>query len=1081
MTRVLLPDRASVGHSQSQKKDNIKINALEPIPGTACGPYGERLVVQVVDELAERTPHRIYATVTKSAHDVDQGFRDITFRNLADAVNLVSWRNQQLFGRNDDFGVIAYLGVSDIRYAFYLFAAIKTGYKLMIPSVRNSLSQHLAVLDEAGCNILYYTVEMETRVQELKKERPLLRTILVESLDHHIGQCTPHYKYEKTWVDARTDPILIAHSSGSTGNPKPTTLTNGVYSTYDNHRKIPSVPGRRIQSYNLLEFEGGGKFFNPFPPFHLAGLFAMTIMPIFYSCTVTLGPPEKPPSGDILSRAMKQLNIRAAWCPPTVIEELVDLPGGFDQASTLDWIMYTGGPLAPRVGDRLCHVTSICQLYGSTETGPHIPLVPLPENWNYFEWHPLLENEMDPMGDGTFEMVVNRDSSLDWIRHLSQAYPSLDVWRTNDLFVQAPNNPNLWRFVGRRDDVLVLSNGEKFNPVNMEGAITGHPLVRGALIAGTARFQACLIIEPLEYDANLSDSEFIDRIWPTVEEANKVGPAHGRIFRSKVMVAKPDKPFKRAGKGTVIRGQTTRLYVDEIDALYNEQANSEGPVLHSWDSTEHIREYVRAAVAWLLPSTQAPHGDDDDIFVLGMDSLQTSELAKTFQRTISPHVGGSSAPKLAPSSIYANPTIGKLSALLFNILHSDGIEASAEEEETDRVAYMAKLVEDYTSYLAANRRPDSPNKLHVAITGTTGSLGTHLLETIVNDPGVGCIYCLNRDRNAQSRHQADFDARDVALDLDALSERIKFMQITVGDANMGLCEADWSMLANKVDIIIHNAWKVDFNHKLPSFKDHLHGLRDILSLTTNSPTKRPHVFFVSSLSTVGNWPNLCKDSNQVPEIVPLDYNFALPMGYAESKLVAERMITEAVASSGAKATILRVGQIAGPLSENGGEWHRTEWLPTLIKTSKALGCLPDSMNMIDWVPVDKLSQIISEIVQHEYKQSPSSLVYNLVNPRQGKWDELVTQIQEAWKPAMTRAVPFQDWLELLNDQRIDLEKFPALRIPEFYQGLAEDAESCEERQVVYATDNGTEVSPTMRQLQPIDGEAMRTWLNQWKF
>ena len=122
-------------------------------------------------------------------------------------------------------------------------------------------------------------------------------------------------------------------------------------------------------------------------------------MPIFYTCTVTMGPPEKPPSGEILSKAMRKLHIRAAWCPPTVIEQLVALPGGFEQAASLDWIMYTGGPLAPAVGDILSKVTDVCQLYGSTETGPHIAMVPLPGNWNYFEWHPLLENEMDPMGE----------------------------------------------------------------------------------------------------------------------------------------------------------------------------------------------------------------------------------------------------------------------------------------------------------------------------------------------------------------------------------------------------------------------------------------------------------------------------------------------------------------------------------------------------------------------------------------------------------------------------------------------------------------------------------------------------------
>lgn len=55
------------------------------------------------------------------------------------------------------------------------------------------------------------------------------------------------------------------------GNPKPTTITNGVYSVYDNHRKIPQVPGRKIQGYTLLDLDGE-RFFNPFPPFHVCDL-----------------------------------------------------------------------------------------------------------------------------------------------------------------------------------------------------------------------------------------------------------------------------------------------------------------------------------------------------------------------------------------------------------------------------------------------------------------------------------------------------------------------------------------------------------------------------------------------------------------------------------------------------------------------------------------------------------------------------------------------------------------------------------------------------------------------------------------
>lgn len=87
----------------------------------------------------------------------------------------------------------------------------------MVPSVRNSLSQHIAVFDEAKCNCVYYTSEMETRIMELQRERPQLQAFLVETFDAHITSGAKHYEYTKSWKEARTDPIIVAHSSGSTG------------------------------------------------------------------------------------------------------------------------------------------------------------------------------------------------------------------------------------------------------------------------------------------------------------------------------------------------------------------------------------------------------------------------------------------------------------------------------------------------------------------------------------------------------------------------------------------------------------------------------------------------------------------------------------------------------------------------------------------------------------------------------------------------------------------------------------------------------------------------------------------------
>ncbi|CAK7213836.1 putative NRPS-like protein biosynthetic cluster [Sporothrix eucalyptigena] len=1041
--------------------------------GIRCGPVGERLVVHVIDELAEDSPERVWATVTKSTFDVEQGFCDITFQECSGAVNATAWAIESQVGKSEAFDVIAYLGVSDVRYAIYLFAAIKTGHQLMIPSVRNSLQQHRAVFDEAQCTRVYYTPEMAPIVNQLKEEVPSLQAFEAPSLDDilNAGVSAAHYPYTKKWVDARTDPIIIAHSSGSTGNPKPTTITNGVYSVYDAHRKAETIPGRINQCYQLLDLEGA-RFFNPFPPFHLAGLFAMTIMPIFYACAVATGPPEKPPSGALLSRAMQLLKVRAAWCPPAVIEQLADQPGGFDQIATLDWIMYTGGPLAPAVGDRICHVTKVCQMYGSTETGPHMSLIPLPENWSYFEWHPTYENQMEDMGDGTFEMVVYKgDGSQDWIRHLSQAYPNIDVWRTRDLFVQSPHNPRLWRFVGRRDDVLVLSNGEKFNPVDMEGVVTGHPLVRGSVIVGTGRFQAALVIEPMEPLGDKNENDFIDELWPTIEKANTVGPSHGRIFRSKVLVASPDKPFVRAGKGTVIRGRTTRLFEDEVDALYQEEDGA-NTVTVLVNSLEDVTSFVRRCITGLFPSSVSLT-DDDDFFSLGLDSLQTLELMKMLRRSLATHLKGvKGGDPITTRSVYAHPSIKQLARYLFAAVSKGTTDAV--DGDAQRVQAMQDLVSKYTADLP-NMHARRAASLTVAITGTTGSLGTHMLEALLNDPAVKMVYCLNRSDDAKSRQEAGFKARGKTYDLESKTE---FLTVSLNDQQFGLEAVAFRRLRNSVDILIHNAWKVDFNHRLVSFEDtHIRGVRHIVDFVLGSE-RQPHLFYVSSLSSVGNWQAV--RAGAVTEEYLSDYRVALAMGYGESKHVAEKILEVATTRSNLHATILRVGQISGPLAEDGGQWNPAEWLPSLVRSSLTLGCLPDSMNTVEWIPVDALAGIVRDILHHDYSESVSG-VYNLVNPTVGSWDELVGVVQKHWEAARkpVKVVPFQEWLAALQSAIADVDELPALKIADFYQGLAAEASLPERDRITYETGRGQKNSETMAKLGPIDGAAMTTWLKQW--
>ena len=92
-------------------------------------PYGSRLLPQVVDQLSQSDPKRVYATFPP-ASDLSRGFRDVTMLEIAQAVNKLAWWIEMNLGRSTVFETVAYIGPSDLRYAIVFLAAVKCGYKV---------------------------------------------------------------------------------------------------------------------------------------------------------------------------------------------------------------------------------------------------------------------------------------------------------------------------------------------------------------------------------------------------------------------------------------------------------------------------------------------------------------------------------------------------------------------------------------------------------------------------------------------------------------------------------------------------------------------------------------------------------------------------------------------------------------------------------------------------------------------------------------------------------------------------------------------------------------------------------------
>lgn len=63
----------------------------------------------------------------------------------------------------------------------------------------------------------------------------------------------------------------------------------------------------------------------------------------------------------------------------------------------------------------------------------------------------------------------------------------------------------------------------------------------------------------------------LEELWLNVTMANKGLPEHTRIGRDMILVASMEKPFLRAGKGTIIRRLTYDLFTAEIDLLYHKR------------------------------------------------------------------------------------------------------------------------------------------------------------------------------------------------------------------------------------------------------------------------------------------------------------------------------------------------------------------------------------------------------------------------------------------------------------------------------------------------------------------------------
>jgi acyl-CoA synthetase (AMP-forming)/AMP-acid ligase II len=304
--------------------------------------YGRRLIVNLVDEVAAVDPSRPFVFVPRSSEPKD-GWKPVTYREISNAVNHVAHDVTDKVKKKlqqELFPTLAYIGPNDVRYLIFMLGCVKAGFKALFISPRNSVQGQLSLFEATNCNFLFYDKSYQSSVQLWLREREM-KLIMVSSANSWLQSTVTPFPYSPTFDDARWDPLVVLHTSGSTGIPKPIVLRQGYFAVADAFHDMPDYQGAQ---FILKEWmDRGKKIFLSLPMFHIAGCGFLVLITVFYGAQIHLGIPDQPISAELTAECLITADVDAAMLPPSIVEELSLSDQSVEQLSKLSYVAFAGG------------------------------------------------------------------------------------------------------------------------------------------------------------------------------------------------------------------------------------------------------------------------------------------------------------------------------------------------------------------------------------------------------------------------------------------------------------------------------------------------------------------------------------------------------------------------------------------------------------------------------------------------------------------------------------------------------------------------------------------------------------------
>ena len=580
--------------------------------------------------------------------------------------------------------MIGIVSQSDLDFIINLFAVGRLGYTSLILSPRLDNVACEGLLQRLGAKVLLYGPGFAQKAAYVREHSSLPTSPMVLRKDYETADISvlSRPSLDDDGPSQTVKNCIIMHSSGSTGQPRP---------IFYPHKRLLHV---MINAQNLIAFLS-------VPLFHAHG-FVSFLQALYKRKTVYLFNGNLPQTHESVTSAIRAAQPEIIWTVPYVLKLLAEKQDGIDVLKPCKIVSCSGSRCPDELGDLVVSQgVHLGTSFGATEVAFVFSNLNRPRTdryWDYMSAPPHVAPfvHMKPIEGNVFELVVLEGHKG---KITSNSNDPPDSFHTKDLFIPHPQLKHRWKYVGRHDDRITLSNGEKFIPLDIEGRVRQSPLVKEAVVFGVDRPLPGLLLFRSDTAPDLSNDQIVDILWPDISEANTKVSAFGQIGREYIVVLPASTDCPITDKQSVKRAQVYRQFANVIDSVYRDEPGGIGSLqLNQNELTNWLMEKFKTELNVILDNK------DTDFFAAGVDSQKAIQMRRTILQSLDL---GDPTSKLNSLVVFEYGNVARLAAFL-NFLRTN--ESIGQQDD---LKLAKEMIEEHSIF--HNFIPNVENTDHAVV------------------------------------------------------------------------------------------------------------------------------------------------------------------------------------------------------------------------------------------------------------------------------------------------------------------------------------------------------------------------------